>query len=221
MLHSYVERVWSFGYVFSWEFIHYWSGYAQKNKKKKTKKNKKKNVLFIISFSIEHMYECASLLDWVYVLERVRMRTSLWDSILVYFGWEYDLPVRFCERDERPFFSIHGSLLYPSFRLFQMWLFSMLWCELTITHFSISSSSSILFYSSVSLHFILSHSFLILLDVWHEFSIRTSCLLIRCDYSFIITFRVGTLKSGTRDVFYTLHLMHEGYGGLYHWDLWA
>ena len=31
MLHLYVERVWSFGYVFPWEFIHYWSEYAQKN----------------------------------------------------------------------------------------------------------------------------------------------------------------------------------------------
>ena len=29
------------------------------------------------------------------------------------------MPVRFCERDERPFFSIYGSLLYPSFHLFQ------------------------------------------------------------------------------------------------------
>ena len=31
---SYVERVWSFGYVFSFEVIHYWSEYAQKKKKK-------------------------------------------------------------------------------------------------------------------------------------------------------------------------------------------
>ena len=54
-------------------------------------------------------------------------------------------------------------------------------------------------------------SFLILLDVWLEFSIRTSCLLIRYDHSFIITFRVGTPRSGTHDVFYALHLMHEGY----------
>nr|CAN76801.1 hypothetical protein VITISV_043027 [Vitis vinifera] len=45
-----------------------------------------------------------------------------------------------------------------------------------------------------------------------HFSIRTSCLLIRCDHSFIITFRVGTPRFGTHDVFYALHFMHEGYG---------
>ena len=39
------------------------------------------------------------------------------------------------------FFSISGSLLYPSFYLFWMWLLSMLWYRLTITHFSISPSS--------------------------------------------------------------------------------
>ena len=39
------------------------------------------------------------------------------------------------------FFSISGSLLYPSFYLFWMWLLSMLWCRLTITYFSISPSS--------------------------------------------------------------------------------
>ena len=41
------------------------------------------------------------------------------------------------------FFSISGSLLYPSFYLLWMWLLSMLWCGLTITHFSISSPSTI------------------------------------------------------------------------------
>ena len=37
-------------------------------------------------------------------------------------------------------------------------------------------------------------------------------LLIRCDHSFIITFRVGTPRSGTHDIFCALHIMHEGYG---------
>ena len=76
MLHPYVERVWSFGHVFSWEVIHYWLEYAQKRKKEK----EKKSALFIIPFFIKHMYGYASLLHWVYVLERVHMRAYLWDS---------------------------------------------------------------------------------------------------------------------------------------------
>ena len=52
-------------------------------------------------------------------------------------------PFDFGERGEQPFFSISGFLLYPSFHLFWMWLFSMLWCRLTITHFSIFLFSSI------------------------------------------------------------------------------
>ena len=59
-------------------------------------------------------------------------------------------PLNFCERGEQPFFSIFGSLLYPSSHLFWMWLLSMLWCRLTITHFSISLLSSIFV---LSLHF--------------------------------------------------------------------
>ena len=47
-------------------------------------------------------------------------------------------------RGERLFFyRISGSLPYPSFHPFLMWLISMLWCRLTITHFSISLPSSI------------------------------------------------------------------------------
>ena len=81
----------------------------------KTKKKKieeiKDNAFFIVSFSIEHMYRYASLLHWVYVLERVRMKFYFWDSILVYILGEsmshlFDL----CERDEWPFFRIFGSL---------------------------------------------------------------------------------------------------------------
>ena len=68
-----------------------------------------------------------------------------------------------------------------------------------------------LFYSSISLYFVLFISFLILLDVWLGFSIHTLFLLLRCVHSFVVTFRVGTPRSGTHDVFYTLHFMHEGY----------
>ena len=69
-----------------------------------------------------------------------------------------------------------------------------------------------LFYSSVSPYLIWSHSFIILLYVWLRIGTHTSYLFIRCDHSFIITFRVRTPRSGTHDVFYALHLMHEGYG---------
>ena len=121
-------------------------------------------------------------------------------------------PFEICERGEWLFFSTFEYLLYPSFYLFRMWLLSMLWCELTISHFSISLSS---FIFVLFLHFTLPHlffSFLILLDVWFGFNVHTLFLLIRCVHSFIITFRVGTPRSGTYDVFYALHFMHEGYG---------
>ena len=161
------------------------------------------------------MYGRASSLHWVHVLGRVRMRASFWDSISVYFGWECESPIHFCERGERLFFSISGFLFYPSSHLFWMWLPSMLWCRLTITHFSISLLSSIFvlsLHSSISLYLICFLSFLILLDVWLGFNIHTLFLLIRHVHSFIITFRVGALRSGTHDVFYALHFMHEGYG---------
>ena len=68
-----------------------------------------------------------------------------------------------------------------------------------------------LFYSFVSPYLIWFLFLLTLLDVWLGFSIHISYLLIRWVHSFIVTFRVGTLRSGTHDIFYALHLMHEGY----------
>ena len=120
-------------------------------------------------------------------------------------------PFEICERGEWLFFSTFEYLLYPSFYLFRMWLLSMLWCELTISHFSISLSS---FIFVLFLHFTLPHLFFsfLLLDVWFGFNVHTLFLLIRCVHSFIITFRVGTPRSETHDVFYALHFMHEGYG---------
>ena len=56
---------------------------------------KKNSALFILLFSIGHVYGRANLLHWVHVLEGVCMRASLWDSILVYFGWEYEAPTQF------------------------------------------------------------------------------------------------------------------------------
>ena len=137
MLHQYMGRVYSFGYVFSWECIRYWSKYAHKKKNDDS-------ALFIVSFFIRHVYGRARLFHWVHMIERARMGAYFWDSswcifwMRVWFAHSF-----FCERCERPFFIISGSLLYPSFRLFRMWLLSMLWCRVTITHFSISSPSFI------------------------------------------------------------------------------
>ena len=147
MLHQYMGRVYSFGYVFSWECIRYWSKYAHKKKNDDS-------ALFILSFTIGHGYGHARLLHWVHVLES-SYESSFLGFILMYtLGESMSHPFDFCERDEQPFFSIPGSLLYPSFRLFQMWLFSMLWCRLTITHFSISLFSCIFV---LFLHSTLSH----------------------------------------------------------------
>ena len=120
-------------------------------------------------------------------------------------------PFEICERGEWLFFSTFEYLLYPSFYLFRMWLLSMLWCELTISHFSISLP---FFIFVLFLYFTLPHLFFsfLLLDVWFGFNVHTLFLLIRCVHSFIITFRVGTPRSETHDYFYALHFMHEGYG---------
>ena len=149
------------------------------------------------------MYGRASLLHWVHVLERVRMRASFWDSILVYFGWEYESPIRFGEKGKWFFFSISRSLLYPSSHLFWMWLLSMLWCGLIITHFSISLSS---FIFVLFLHFTLPHlffSFLILLDVWFGFNIHTLFLFIWYVIHLLSLFVWGSL--GPRLMMFSTH----------------
>ena len=114
---------------------------------RKQRKRKKKNIAHC-SFYRSSLGMCMDVSSCF--IEFMCQRELVWELILefhhdVYFGWEYDSPIRFCERCERPFFSISGSLLYPSFRLFWMWLLSMLWCRVTITHFSISSPSSLRF----------------------------------------------------------------------------
>ena len=110
------------------------------------KKMKKKNysALFILSFFIGHVYGRVGLLHWVYVLERVRMRAFFWDSSwCIFWVRVWVIHSIFVRETSDLSFSISGSLLYSSFRLFRMWLLSMLWCRVTITHFSISSPSSI------------------------------------------------------------------------------
>ena len=115
-------------------------------------------------------------------------------------------------RVEWPFCRISGSLPYLSLHPFLCDLsscFDVDWPSLTFLSFCLLLSLS---YSFISLYLIWFLSFLVLLDVWLGFSIHTVLLLIRCVHSFIITFCVRILKSATHDVFYALHLMHEGYG---------
>ena len=158
--------------------------------------------MFILSFSIKHVYGRASLLHWVHVLERVHMRASFWDSYwCIFFVREAsDLSSVSLDPGSIQHLIYFGCDYFPCF--------DAGWPSLTFLSFCLLLSVS---YSSISLYLIWFHHFLILLDVWHGFSIHTLFLLIRCDHSFIIIFRVGTPRSGTHDVFYALHLMHEGY----------
>ena len=214
MLHPYAERVWSFGYVSSWKFIHYWLENAQKKKKN--------SALFIFLFSIGHVYGRASLLHWVHVLERVRMRSFFWDFILVcVLGDSMNCLFDFCERDGWLFFSISGSLLYPSFNLFRMWLLSMLWCRLTITHFFISLSS---FISALFLYFTLphlisffSHPAQCLTEVQHPHIIFAYLI---CSF---IYHHFSCGNPWVRDSWRFLRIASHAWGvwGLYHRDLWA
>ena len=141
------------------------------------------------------------------------MGAYFWDSILVYIlGESMSRPFNFCERCERPFFKISGSLPYSSLHPFLCDLslcFDAGWPSLTFLSLRLLLS---LFYSSISLYLIWFLSFIILHNVWLGFSIHTLFLLIRYVHPFIITFRVVTPRFATRDVFYTLHLMHEGMG---------
>ena len=158
------------------------------------------------------MYECASLLHWVHVSERVRMRASFWDSILVYFGWEWvahSIIVR--ETSDFSLISLDPCSIHHSIYIGCDYFlcFDAGWPSINFLPpcFLVS-----LLCSSIPLHLIWSHSFLILLNVWLEFSIYTLFLLIRYVHPFIITFHVGTPRSRTHDVFYALHNRHGRYG---------
>ena len=111
------------------------------------------------------------------------------------------------------FFSITGSWLYPSSHLFRMWLLSMLWCGLTITHFSTSSPSANLYFIPLFHHtssdFIL-FSFCLMFDMG-SVSTHYTCLFdVTIHLSSLFVW--GPLGPGLMIVFYALHLMHEGYG---------
>ena len=176
------------------------------------KKTKQKSALFIILFSIEHMYGCASLLHWVYVLERVHMRAYLWDSSWCIFFvrvWvTHSIFVR--ETSDLSLVSLDPCSIHHSiyFGCDYFLCFDAGWPSLIFLPLCFLVS---LFRSSIPLYLIWFLSFLILLDVWLEFSIYTLFLLIRYVHPFIITFGVGTPRFGTHDVFYALHFMHEGY----------
>ena len=108
------------------------------------------------SFYYSPLVMCMDVL--VYFIESMCQREFVWELLFeilsLYILGDMNCLYDFCERGERPFFSISGSLLYPSFLLFRMWLFSMLWCRLTITHFPISLPS---FIFVLFIHFTKSH----------------------------------------------------------------
>lgn len=132
--------------------------------------HKRKNALFIVLFSIEHVYRCANLLHWVHLSVRLHMWPPrgfpfTWFYFYIYFMirvWAIWLT---CMREASDL-SL-GSLDHnPSFHPFLMWLLSMLWYGSTSTH---------IFFPFCCFHFITSidtaifyHilSFLTSLDVW-------------------------------------------------------
>ena len=132
MLHQYVERVWSFGYVFSWEVIHYWSEYVQKNKKKvhcSLYRFPLSTCMDVLVCFIEFM--CYREFVWEFFF---------WDSILVYvLGESMSHPFDFYERDQRLFFRIFGSLPYLSLYPFSYDFFIFSFCLM----FDLGSASTL------------------------------------------------------------------------------
>ena len=167
-------------------------------------KKKKKKIAHcsFYYFSIGHVYRRVGLLHSVYVSERVRMRASFWDSILVYIlGESMSHPFDFCESCEWSFFRISRSFPYSSLYPFLCDLspcFNVGWPSLTFLSLCFLL---FLFYYSILLHFIWFLSFLILLDIWPGFSIHTLFLLIQYVHSLIITFCERILRSMNHDVF--------------------
>ena len=176
------------------------------------------------------MYGCAGLLHWVHVLESVRMRGHSDPPFLfeihldVYFEWEYESFFFhfFLWEGKWPLFDISGSLLYPSFHPFMMWLISMIWSKLSITHFSISLLSfnlySITPFHSTSSNFFLFSSCL-MFDLGST-STHYTCLfdMFIPLSSFFIWEPLGWV---THEVFLRIASHAWGVWGLYHWDYWA
>ena len=133
------------------------------------------------SFSYSPLGMCMDVL--VCFIEFMCQREFVWVLLSEILSWyilgeSMSRPFDFCETSEQPFFSISGSLLYPPSHLFRMWLLSMLWCKLPITHFSISLPSSIFI---LFLHFTLFH-------LISFFSHPTRCLtLVQCPH-FILAY---------------------------------
>ena len=144
-----------------------------------------------------HVYERARLLHWVYVLGRVHMRAYSWDSSWCIFWVRVWVIHSIFVREVSDIFvvsldpcSIHHPIYFGCdyFPCFDPSCPSLAFPYLCLL--------LSLFYSSISLYFILCLSFLILLDVWLGFNLHTLFLLLRCVNSFIITFRVGPLGPG-------------------------
>ena len=167
------------------------------------------------------MYRYASLLHWVYVLERARMRAYLWDSIFVYIlGESMSRSFDFCERGERPFFRISKSLPYSSLHPFLCDLspyFDAGWPSLTFYLFAF-----FYLYFIPPFHFISSDFFLLSSCMMFDLG-STSALY---SYLFSMSIPLSSLfvwgSLGPRLMVFLCIASHAwGVWGLYHWDLWA
>ena len=140
----------------------------------------------------------------------------------IYFGWEYELPIRFLWERQAIFFRIFGSLPYSSLHPFLCDLspcFDAGWPSPTFLSFCFLLS---LFYYSISLYLIWFLSFLIMLDVWFGFNIHTLFLFIWYVIHLLSLFVWGSL--GPRLMMFSMHciscmrgigivsILHEGYG---------
>ena len=158
MLHQYVRRVYPCDCIFV--------GNHSLLIRVCAKKKKKNSAFFILSFSIGHVYGRASLLHWVYVLKRVRMRAYFLDSSWCIFWvrvWVIHL-IFVREASNLSLVSLNPcSIHHPiCFECDYFPCFDASCPSLTFPSLCLLLS---LFYSFISLYFILFLSFLILHDV--------------------------------------------------------
>ena len=160
-----------------------------------------------------HVYRRATLLHWVYVLGRVHMRAYSWDSSWCIFWVRVWVIHSIFVREVSDIslvsldpYSIHHSIY---FRCDYFPYFDAGWPSLTFLSFLLYFIF-VLFLHFTLLHLIYFFSHLAGCLTWvqhsHFILVSSMCLF------FYHHFRVWTPRSGTHDVFYTLHFMHEGYG---------
>ena len=122
-------------------------------------------------------------------------------------------PFDFCERNERPFFNIFGSLSYSSLHPF--FYVTYLHALIRVDHHSLFYLFVFFYLYFIPQFYLFSSNFFIFSSCL-VFDLGSSSILYSCLFDMSIPlsslFRVGMLRSATHDVFYALHLMHKGYG---------